>query len=84
MVERAVSASTFDVTCGTRTPTAPVSVACWIPVRSCGPPTLTMVATNSETSHVAVRRLNVSLWPSAELTVSRMRKSQPHAPRLLQ
>jgi hypothetical protein len=70
--------SSADLTFGTRTPAAPVSVACWMPLRSVGPPTRMRTGVGFP-SPTAVCIANDSICDSGELIGSMMSQSKPAA-----
>ena len=67
-----------DLTFGTRTPAAPVSVACWMPLRSLGPPTRMKTGVGFP-SPTAVSIPNASSCESGELIGSITSQSKPAA-----
>lgn len=74
----ALMMSEADLTFGTRTPAAPVSVACWIPLRSVGPPTRMRTGVRLP-STTAVSIPNDSSCESGELIGSMTSQSKPAA-----
>ena len=75
---RALRMSVADLTFGTRIPAAPVSVACWMPLRSVGPPTRMRTGVGFP-SPTAVCMANDSICESGELIGSMTSQSKPAA-----
>ena len=74
--------SAAERTFGMTTPAAPVSMACWTPERSRGPPTF-IRSTVDDASPIAICMLADFICVSGPLIGSTIRKSQQHADRAL-